>query len=570
MASSDRLLNDASTGLASSTEFTENMQDIEDVILAATGGMVVSGAIPTVVSGLTLRVPISVYDIGIERTKASTDIALTNNATNRVFAVTDPDDSEGIVYVVKTDTTVPSRSALRAIAVTSGGAITSITETPGNKKRRSELGLHTVTLDQYINTAVPVNSDLLLKWDFSAKGSFPLQDYQVVIDPDDIDQLPTSTLVFVLPVRETNYFYLYIQNLTNAAAGGYGTAAQIRLTPKLVGRGYSLTSETGVDVITPSAVNYSGDAFSLSGASAGWILVASGANAASFEAPGTSVLRRGTYAAIPAATSVPAGTIYFATDRFGGTPFRSTGSAWEQIAAGVNSDIAAIASLANGDLITRAAGAFSRLAIGTTDEKILSVTSGAPVWKDRARGYGYYMGIGSTIDRWHASDRTGTQGLTTQALAVDIIYALPFVVERGGTIDRLGFNLTTAGAAGSVSRIGVYKAVSYLDFYPDAVQADSGSIATDGATGAKTYTLSLVLDPNTLYYLCILVGVAGCTVASLQSTNVLNLIGYSNTLSGTPGALWQVASAYGALPATFPAGASASNTRPAVFCRFSA
>lgn len=259
MPVSDRLLNDAVTGIASAAEFTENMQDIEDVILDITGGMVVSGAIPTAPGGLTLRIPASVYDIGVKRSKSQTDVALTNNSTCRVYAVTDPDDAEGISYVVKTDATVPARSALRCIAVTSGGAITSITEIPGNTKRRVELGLHTITLDQYVNISLPVGSDLLLKWDFSAKGNFSLQDYQVVIDPDDVDQLPTSTLIFVLPVRNPDHFYVYIQNLSDAVAGGYGTANQIRFTPKLIGRGYTLISETAVDVVTPTAVNYHSD-----------------------------------------------------------------------------------------------------------------------------------------------------------------------------------------------------------------------------------------------------------------------------------------------------------------------
>lgn len=44
---------------------------------------------------------------------------------------------------------------------------------------------------------------------------------------------------------------------------------------------------------------------------------------------------RGTFAAMPAASAANAGLIYFATDVWGGAPYRSTGAAWEQIAAPV-------------------------------------------------------------------------------------------------------------------------------------------------------------------------------------------------------------------------------------------
>lgn len=73
----------------------------------------------------------------------------------------------------------------------------------------------------------------------------------------------------------------------------------------------------------------------LSGATAGHLLVVTSATSYALQAPGTQVIRAGTAAARPAASAVPAGTLYLSTDDDGGTLHRSTGSAWVQCGLGV-------------------------------------------------------------------------------------------------------------------------------------------------------------------------------------------------------------------------------------------
>lgn len=57
--------------------------------------------------------------------------------------------------------------------------------------------------------------------------------------------------------------------------------------------------------------------------------------------------RSGTLAARPAATTVPAGTRYFATDDNGGTVYRSNGTAWTQVAAAVTASSGAVLARAS-------------------------------------------------------------------------------------------------------------------------------------------------------------------------------------------------------------------------------
>jgi hypothetical protein len=65
------------------------------------------------------------------------------------------------------------------------------------------------------------------------------------------------------------------------------------------------------------------------------VLVATGASTYALEAPGTRVIQAGTLGSRPAGSAVPAGTLYLATDDTGGTLYRSNGSSWVPLAAGV-------------------------------------------------------------------------------------------------------------------------------------------------------------------------------------------------------------------------------------------
>lgn len=105
----------------------------------------------------------------------------------------------------------------------------------------------------------------------------------------------------------------------------------------------------------------------LSGAVAGHIMAATAATTFALQAPGTQVIRAGTTAARPAATTVPAGTLYLATDDDGGTLFRSDGTNWVQCGLGV-SESSSGGAPDSASYVTTAAES------GLSNEKVLGTT----------------------------------------------------------------------------------------------------------------------------------------------------------------------------------------------------
>ncbi len=90
-------------------------------------------------------------------------------------------------------------------------------------------------------------------------------------------------------------------------------------------------------------------------------------------------------------------------------------------------------------------------------------------------------------------------GHGTIALAANWIYAIPFVVERNITIDRLAIQVTSASGAGTEARLGLYKDGTNL--YPGELVVDAGVVATDANTVVAA-SISESLDKG-LYFLVI-------------------------------------------------------------------
>ena len=84
-------------------------------------------------------------------------------------------------------------------------------------------------------------------------------------------------------------------------------------------------------------------------------------------------------------------------------------------------------------------------------------------------------------------------------LTADEIYAIPCIISRALTIDRLYIQVTTAGAAGKIARLGVYK--DGANVYPGALVKDYGTVAVD-ATGIKYAGVDQALTKG-LYWLVI-------------------------------------------------------------------
>lgn len=183
-----------------------------------------------------------------------------------------------------------------------------------------------------------------------------------------------------------------------------------------------------------------------------------------------------------------------------------------------------------------------------------------------ARIIGVAGGFG---ERWHMAGQITSSPTGTVGLTVGRFVTAPLISPRGLTIDRISFNVTTAGAAGSVARAGIYQATSETDPWPSARIVDGGEIITT-STGVKTATVSVSLEPDILYWAVVLAGVAAPTISSIADGSVMNLFGSPPGFGVQAG--WTRDQAYGTLPATFPAGppTTAGGSCAAVALRYSA
>lgn len=85
-------------------------------------------------------------------------------------------------------------------------------------------------------------------------------------------------------------------------------------------------------------------------------------------------------------------------------------------------------------------------------------------------------------------------GFTSSAIVDNRVYYTPIWLDRSTSFTRLGLNVSIAGAALSVARLGIYAAI--IDgggkLQPDTLTLDAGTVVVD-STGGKEIVISLTL-----------------------------------------------------------------------------
>jgi hypothetical protein len=182
--------------------------------------------------------------------------------------------------------------------------------------------------------------------------------------------------------------------------------------------------------------------------------------------------------------------------------------------------------------------------------------------------YEYWRQAGTAVwECWYCGSDPESSTHATNALAANILYGVPFTSPRGGTLDRIGMYLAVNNAVGNL-RIGIWQATSNTNLYPAGLLLDSGAISTNAIGLRASGAIATVLSPNTLYWL-------GClTDTAVPWYNwiygAIPYIGWG-TASVTMHQHISVATAYGALPNPFTAGAVPQLSQaPAIGVRYSA
>jgi hypothetical protein len=174
--------------------------------------------------------------------------------------------------------------------------------------------------------------------------------------------------------------------------------------------------------------------------------------------------------------------------------------------------------------------------------------------------------LGAFQESWHLGRyRDTTSGSHNNV--INRLYGGPFISPvRGGVLDGIACNCTTNQAA-SHARLGIYKAKSTTDVQPGTLVSDCGVVDTS-TTGAKKITsLTIPLEPCTMYW-CLLVTDTAGLVFTGWSFSSSNLFAYTSALA-LPNA-WSAAFTYGTLPSTCPTGDFSSGLgMPAIWVRFS-
>lgn len=166
--------------------------------------------------------------------------------------------------------------------------------------------------------------------------------------------------------------------------------------------------------------------------------------------------------------------------------------------------------------------------------------------------------------RYYASGNFGSTG-TSAALTEATLRVSPFYTRQRITIDRIAAEVTSAGGAGSVFRLGIYK--DNGSGYPGVKVIDAGTINSTSAT-AQEITISQVLEPGLYWFGGVIQGAAGSlptirtTISSIQTVGASSI---TTAVQSTVG--YGLTSVTGALPDPFTAGATVVATAPKIAVR---
>ena len=192
----------------------------------------------------------------------------------------------------------------------------------------------------------------------------------------------------------------------------------------------------------------------------------------------------------------------------------------------------------------------------TTDFLVARQANLAQHWDRLRRGRGVLPN-----DVWYIAGYPLTT-VGVAGLPLNTLVAIPFINGPPFPVRAIAFNVTGIGGAGSVTRVGIYESDD-TRIYPTNLVFDSGSIDTTVAGFKNTPIVpSITLNLGALYFFVSLIGVAAPTITG--AATFIGTMGWAVNFSAVAVG-WQVAQAFGALPAVYPVGATlATSSYPLV------
>lgn len=188
----------------------------------------------------------------------------------------------------------------------------------------------------------------------------------------------------------------------------------------------------------------------------------------------------------------------------------------------------------------------------------VTVDDESPYWTPNASQSGASVGL--TLWRPGRLSTIGHTTRTTQSLTQDRLYYHPMIFEESVTIDAVGVDVTTAGGAGAVVRLGLY---ADDDGWPGSRLVDFGTVAST-STGIRTIAVSQTIDAG-VYWVATVGQVSGSTVVRATQAPVVSVPSAAPAVTIPIASLYE-ASISGALPAS--PNATLTEATPAMLIHF--
>ena len=141
-------------------------------------------------------------------------------------------------------------------------------------------------------------------------------------------------------------------------------------------------------------------------------------------------------------------------------------------------------------------------------------------------------------------------------MVADRLYASPLIIVRDMTVDRIAIQVSTAGAAGTKARLGIYNDGTNL--YPGTLLLDAGEVAVD-AVAIVNITISKALTKG-IYWMAIVTNGTPDVMGDDAYDQSIPIMGLSSTNFGVNNDYWYVAHTYAALPTPYTAAGSKYNS----------
>lgn len=147
----------------------------------------------------------------------------------------------------------------------------------------------------------------------------------------------------------------------------------------------------------------------------------------------------------------------------------------------------------------------------------------------------------------------------------DTLFAIPFIVVKDESFDSIAIEVTIAGAAGKLVRLGVYNNQTGQDPVPGSLLVDAGTALID-STGVKEIPISVNLTKG-LYWLAYLANDTVTVRGSSVDSAISQVLGLPAASFASIARIYSSALAFAALPDPFPAGPTFENLSPFVYIK---